>query len=98
MAHITQCILQQAPSNQNKREQERERSKSIKIKLTKATNKLFQRKSIAAHAPNNNALAPNHVKSSSDIITNEFAVRSVGGGSISDDLDLSSKTTSGRNS
>ena len=79
VAHISQCILQKAPSNQNKKEQGRERSKSIRIKLTKAT-KLFQRKSVAKS------------ETESDIYANEFAH-----GSMSDDLDMSSKTASGTN-
>lgn len=81
VVHITQCILQQLPTNQNKKEQSRERSKSIKIKLTKATNKLFQRKSV--------------VKSEveSDIITNEFASHS----SMSDGVDVGSNKTLSEN-
>ena len=46
VAHITQCILRQSPTVQQKKEPGRERSKSIKIKLTKATTKLFHRKSV----------------------------------------------------
>lgn len=61
VAHITQCILQQAPSNQGRKEPGRERSKSIKIKLTKATNRLFQRKS------------GSKFEYEADIIMNEFA-------------------------
>ena len=80
VAHITQCILQQAPSNQNKKEQGRERSKSIRIKLTKAS-KLFQRKSTVKPEPD----------TSVDFYTNDFV-----GGSLSDDLDLYSKTPSGK--
>ena len=83
MAHITQCILQQAPSNQNKKEQGRERSKSIRIKLTNKATKLFQfqRKST--------------VKSEADSQVDFYSDEFVGGGSVSDDLDLYSKTPSG---
>ena len=85
VAHVTQCILQQAPSNQNKKEQGRERSKSIRIKLTRAT-KLFQRKSVVK------------TDAEADFYVKDFMHGGGGGGhggSLSDDLDLSSKTPSG---
>ncbi|XP_066933893.1 uncharacterized protein [Clytia hemisphaerica] len=84
VAHVTQCILQQAPSNQNKKEQGRERSKSIRIKLTRAT-KLFQRKSVVK------------TDAEADFYAKDFMQGGGGGGhggSLSDDLDLSSKTPS----
>ena len=82
VAHITQCILQQAPSNQNKKEQGRERSKSIRIKLTTKATKLFQfqRKSVVK----------SDTDSQVDFYTNDFV-----GGSVSDDMDMYSKTLSG---
>jgi len=61
IAHITQCVLRQSPTGQQKKEPGRERSKSIKIRLTKATSKLFHRKSVTK------------AESEGEIITNEYA-------------------------
>ena len=61
IAHITQCVLRQSPTGQQKKEPGRERSKSIKIRLTKATTKLFHRKPVTK------------TECEADIITNEYA-------------------------
>ena len=68
VAHITQCVLRQSPSSQVKKEQGRERSKSIKIRLTKATTKLFQRKSVLK------------TESEAAIIANEYAQETLSDG------------------
>ena len=59
VAHITKCVLKRSPTSQTKKEQER--SKSIRLRLTKATTKFFQRKSIVK-----DEIEP-------DVIKNEFA-------------------------
>ena len=59
VAHITKCVLKRSPTSQAKKEQER--SKSIKLRLTKATTKFFQKKSIVKD------------ETELDVIKNEFA-------------------------
>lgn len=66
VARVNQCVLRQSPSNQVKKEQGRERSKSIKIKLTKATTKFFQRRSILKTDAEGDIIANEYTKEPED--------------------------------